>query len=483
MLSETRAKARSYYLFLTVHGLDHWGRYLDEFAPVDGTWLITHRREITDAAYCGWVGRACLGGRATSSTSPARCPSEPGRVPRGAGSLPIMAAAVDPTVDLPADVEALLDTPGAELMAQAAARRDAAHGARITFSPKVFIPLTMLCRDTCGYCTFAKPPAHVMSPYLELDDVLAIARRGTALGCHEALFTLGEAPEARYPDAAAWLAEAGTAPPSTTWSRPPPRSWPRPACSPTPTPVRSPRTELVRLRAVSPSQGMMIETLAARLAEPGGPHAGAPDKTPERRLATLEAAGQRPGAVHHRDPGRHRRDPARAARRPRRHRRRPRPPRARAGGDRPELPAQTRHLDVAGAACDPDEFLWTIAAARMVLDPSIHLQAPPNLSEPDALAALVDAGIDDWGGVSPVTPDHVNPERPWPDLEVLREATEAAGKTLAPRLTVYSEYVRDGDHWLHDDVRFAVRSASDLEGLPPRRHVGPRGVTPRRPHC
>ena len=120
-----------------------------------------------------------------------------------------MAAAVDPTVDLPADVEALLDTPGAELMAQAAARRDAAHGARITFSPKVFIPLTMLCRDTCGYCTFAKPPAHVMSPYLELDDVLAIARRGAALGCHEALFTLGEAPEARYPDAAAWLAERG----------------------------------------------------------------------------------------------------------------------------------------------------------------------------------------------------------------------------------------------------------------------------------
>ena len=126
-------------------------------------------------------------------------------------------------------------------------------------------------------------------------------------------------------------------------------------------------------------------------------------------------------------------------------------------------------------ACDPDEFLWTIAAARMVLDPSIHLQAPPNLSEPDALAALVDAGIDDWGGVSPVTPDHVNPERPWPDLEVLRAATEAAGKTLAPRLTVYSEYVRDGDRWLHDDVRFAVRCASDLEGLARDDDVGRGG--------
>ncbi len=120
-----------------------------------------------------------------------------------------MAATVDSIVDPPVDVTALLDTPLAELMAAAAARRDAAHGVRITFSPKVFIPLTMLCRDKCGYCTFAKPPAHVMSPYLELEEVLAIARRGAELGCHEALFTLGEAPEERYPDAAAWLAARG----------------------------------------------------------------------------------------------------------------------------------------------------------------------------------------------------------------------------------------------------------------------------------
>ena len=160
-----------------------------------------------------------------------------------AGSLPHMAAIVDHGVDPIVDVEALLESPVAELLEHAAARRDAAHGARVTFSPKVFIPLTMLCRDKCGYCTFAKPPAHLVSPYLELDEVLAIARRGAELGCHEALFTLGEAPEARYPDAAAWLADAGVRLdgrlPRRRGRR---RARPRPDCSPTPTPARSPRT-------------------------------------------------------------------------------------------------------------------------------------------------------------------------------------------------------------------------------------------------
>jgi FO synthase len=376
-----------------------------------------------------------------------------------------MAAIVDHGVDPTVDVEALLESPFAELMARAAARRDAAHGVRVTFSPKVFIPLTMLCRDKCGYCTFAKPPAHLVSPYLELDEVLAIARRGAALGCYEALFTLGDAPEARYPDAAAWLADRGYASTVDYLVAAAGVVLTETGLLPHANAGALTEEELVRLRAVSPSQGMMLETLAARLGEPGGPHAGAPDKTPERRLATLEAAGRARvpfttgilvgigetraerleallaiAAAH----GRH--------------------------GHVQEVIVQN-FLPKPGTsmwrapACDADELLWTIAAARLVLDPSIHLQAPPNLSEPDDLAALVAAGIDDWGGVSPVTPDHVNPERPWPQLDVLRRATEAAGKTLAPRLTVYSEYVRDGDRWLHDDVRFAVRCASDLEGL------------------
>src|SRR3954470_4871690 len=203
-----------------------------------------------------------------------------------------MAATVDHGVDPIVDVEALLDTPVAELMARAAACRDAAHGARITFSPKVFIPLTMLCRDKCGYCTFAKPPAHLVSPYLDLDEVLAIARRGAELGCHEALFTLGEAPEDRYPDAAAWLAARGYSSTVDYLVAAAAAVLTETGLLPHANAGALTEEELTRLRAVSPSQGMMIETLAGRLGQPGGPHAGAPDKTPERRLATLEAAGR-----------------------------------------------------------------------------------------------------------------------------------------------------------------------------------------------
>ncbi len=376
-----------------------------------------------------------------------------------------MAATVDTTVDLPVEVSALLDAPLPDLMARAAARRDAAHGNRVTFSPKVFIPLTMLCRDKCGYCTFAKPPAHLVSPYLDLDEVLAIARRGAELGCHEALFTLGEAPEDRYPDAAAWLAARGYSSTVDYLVAAAAAVLAETGLLPHANAGALTEDELTRLRAVSPSQGMMIETLADRLGEPGGPHAGAPDKTAARRLATLEAAGRARVPfttgilVGIGETRRERLDALLAIQAA--HERH---------GHVQEVIVQN-FLPKTGTsmwrspACPPDEFLWTIAVARLVLDPSIHLQAPPNLSDADDLAALVAAGIDDWGGVSPVTPDHVNPERPWPALEQLREATEATGHTLAPRLTVYPEYVRDGDRWLHDDVRFAVRCASDLEGL------------------
>jgi FO synthase len=359
----------------------------------------------------------------------------------------------------------LLDAPLADLMAEAAARRDSVHGARITFSPKVFIPLTMLCRDKCGYCTFAKPPAHLVSPYLELDEVLAIARRGAALGCHEALFTLGEAPETRYPVAARWLADRGYA--STV-------DYLVAACDavlqetgllPHANAGALSQAELERLRAVSPSQGMMIETLAARLGEPGGPHAGAPDKSPERRLAALEAAGRAAvpfttGILVGIGETRQERLDALVAIRD-----------SHADHGHVQEVIVQNFLPKPGTVmfrsdpCDRDEYLWTIAAARIVLGADMHLQAPPNLSDAGELATLVDAGIDDWGGVSPVTPDHVNPERPWPDLDLLRQATEAAGKTLAPRLTVYPEYVRDPERWLHPDVRFPVQCASDLEGL------------------
>jgi FO synthase len=357
---------------------------------------------------------------------------------------------------------ALRDAPLAELLGAASAVRDDAHGTRVTFSPKVFIALTMLCRDHCGYCTFAKPPARLPAPFLDLDEVVAIAEAGAAAGCHEALFTLGEAPEARYPDAAAWLAEHGHGTTVDYLVEAAGAVLERTGLLPHANAGALGEPDLARLRAVSPSQGMMIETLAARLAALGAAHHRAPDKTPARRLATLEGAGRARvpfttgilvgiGETYE-----ERVDALLAIRES--HERH---------GHVQEVIVQN-FLPKPGTAmhdhppCDRDEYLRAVAVARLVLPAAIHLQAPPNLS--DELGPLLAAGIDDWGGVSPLTPDHVNPERPWPALERLRAATEAAGKTLAPRLTVYPEFVRD-ETWLHEDVRPAVRRASDSEGL------------------
>ncbi|MFM8303355.1 MAG: 5-amino-6-(D-ribitylamino)uracil--L-tyrosine 4-hydroxyphenyl transferase CofH [Actinomycetota bacterium] len=361
------------------------------------------------------------------------------------------------------DARALVDLPAREVVPEAGRIRDLAHGDRITYSPKVFVPLTMLCRDRCGYCTLAKPPARLEAPYLDLEAVVEIARHGAAMGCHEALFTLGEAPEARYPAAAAWLDERGYSSTVDYLAEAARVVLDETGLLPHANAGALGAAELERLRTVSPSQGMMIETLAARLGEPGGPHHGAPDKTPERRLATLDAAGLArvpftTGILVGIGETRAERIDALLAIRASHERH----------GHVQEVIVQN-FLPKAGTAmhrdapCPPEEFLWTVAAARLVLGPAVHLQAPPNLS--DDLGALVAAGIDDWGGVSPVTPDHVNPERPWPDLERLRAATESAGKVLAPRLTVYPEYVRDAETWLHPDVRTAVWHASDLEGL------------------
>jgi FO synthase len=357
------------------------------------------------------------------------------------------------------EAAALLDAGFGDLQAEARRRRADSHGTRVTFSPKVFIPLTMLCRDRCGYCTFAKAPARLESPYLSLDDVLAIARAGRQAGCHEALFTLGEGPEDRYPAARAWLSEHGFT--STV-------DYLTQACRlvveetgllPHANAGALDLTELTALREVSASQGMMIESVNPDLAA----HRSAPDKTPERRLATLEAAGR--AAIPFTTGllvgiGESRADRlatlAAIAESHARH------------GHVQEVIVQN-FLPKAGTSmhsappCPTDEFLWTIAAARLVLPADIHLQAPPNLS--DDLGPLLDSGIDDWGGVSPVTADHVNPERAWPALEILRAATEAAGYTLAPRLTLYPEFATDPEQWLSEPMRFPVLDASDAEGL------------------
>jgi len=329
----------------------------------------------------------------------------------------------------------------------------------VTFSPKVFIPLTRLCRDRCGYCTFATAPARLASPYLSLDEVLAVASAGAAAGCHEALFTLGEAPEDRYPAARAWLDDHGYS--STV-------DYLAAACAlvlaetgllPHANAGALPAAELGRLRPVSASQGMMLESLRADLAC----HRGAPDKDPARRLATLEAAGElsipfTTGILV--GIGETRADRIEALR-------------AIAAAHRGHGHVQEvivqNFLPKPGTAmasappCPPEEFLWSIAVARLLLPVDVHLQAPPNLSED--FGGLLDAGIDDWGGVSPVTPDHVNPERPWPALERLRAVTEARGFELAPRLTAYPSYVLDPQRWLDPAVRPAVLHASDAEGL------------------
>ncbi len=346
-----------------------------------------------------------------------------------------------------------------DLLTEAQRIRRTAFGVRTTFSPKVFIPLTKLCRDRCGYCTFAQPPARLESPYLEIDEVLEIARAGAAAGCHEALFTLGEAPEERYPAAAEWLAAHGHT--STVDHL-------VAACAavlehtgllPHANAGALPPEELARLRRVAPSQGMMLESLRSDLEC----HRGAPDKTPERRLATLEAAGElgiafTTGILV--GIGEDREDRIRAleaiAASHDRH------------GHVQEVIVQN-FLPKAGTTmfrarpCPTDEFLDAIALARVILPPSIHLQAPPNLS--DDLAPILAAGIDDWGGVSPVTADHVNPERPWPELERLRQVTEAAGYTLAPRLTIYPEHAADAGRWLDEALRFPVLDRSDAEAL------------------
>jgi FO synthase len=345
------------------------------------------------------------------------------------------------------------------LLAEARAIRDRATGTRITYSPKVFIPLTMLCRDKCGYCTFAQPPARLEAPYLTPDEVLRIARQGASVGCHEALFTLGERPEERYPVARAWLDEQGYASTVDYLAAMAALVLEETGLLPHANAGALHRDELLRLREVAPSQGMMIETLNPDVAA----HRGSPDKTPERRLATLEHAGElsipfTTGILV--GFGESRADRIAAleaiAESHRRH------------GHVQEVIVQN-FLPKPGTAmhaappCPVDDHLDAVALARVILPPDVHVQAPPNLA--DDPAPLLAAGIDDWGGVSPVTADFVNPERPWPALDALREVTERAGFELAPRLTAYPEFVTAPERWLHPDVRFAVLDRSDAEGM------------------
>jgi FO synthase len=366
------------------------------------------------------------------------------------------------------ETTALLDARGAglsRLMEIAASLRDLGHGDVVTYSRKVFVPLTMLCRDRCHYCTFAKPPARLDHPFLTPDEVVAIADAGRTLGCKEALFTLGDRPEDRYAVAREWLAERGYGSTLEYVRAVSIRVIEETGLLPHLNPGVMRYDEIARLRHVSASMGLMLETSSDRLSEPGGPHAGSPDKIPAVRLRTIEDAG-RLGVpfttgilVGIGETALERAESLFAIR---------------------DVHRRFRHVQevivqnfrakprtVMQHAPEPaeEEYLAVIATARIVLGPRMTIQAPPNLSAPEPRRRLLDAGIDDWGGVSPLTPDHVNPERPWPAIEALAATTASAGKTLRERLAIQPLYATRPDHWVASKMRAPLAALLGPDGL------------------
>ena len=356
-------------------------------------------------------------------------------------------------------MRALLEATTEELCAEARRLR---RGRVITYSPKVFIPLTKLCRDVCHYCTFARPPRRGERAYMSEEEVLAVARAGAEAGCREALFTLGDKPELRYRVARDELAQLGCATTVEYLARCAKLVLEETGLLPHANPGVLTRDELALLRTVSVSQGLMLETASERLSARGGPHFGSPDKLPAARLETIRLGGELRipfttgiligiGETHA-----ERIDALLAIREL-----------GERYGHVQEVIVQNFRAKPGTKMADHpepslDELLWTAAAARVVLGPDWHIQCPPNLSGDD-FGRLLDAGIDDWGGVSPVTIDHVNPEAPWPELERLSTETEAHGFALAPRLAVYPEHV--SGRWLDAGVMPHVLHAADGEGL------------------
>ncbi|MFN3658034.1 MAG: 5-amino-6-(D-ribitylamino)uracil--L-tyrosine 4-hydroxyphenyl transferase CofH [Pseudolabrys sp.] len=353
----------------------------------------------------------------------------------------------------------------AALMRAAALRRDIAHGGAVSYSRKVFIPLIQLCRDVCHYCTFAHAPRDGTPAYLSREAVLEIARAGRAAGCNEALFTLGDKPELRYRAAREELDRLGHATTLSYLAEVARLVFEETGLLPHVNPGVMEADDLAALRKVSISQGMMLESASARLTERGGPHFGSPDKDPAVRLATIRRAGEQhvpftTGILIGIGETRRERIEALLALRELHE----------AYGHIQEIIVQnfrpkpgTRMADAPPPSLE--EHLWTIAAARLIFPAAMNIQAPPNLS-PGALNRLVEAGINDWGGVSPVTPDHVNPEAPWPHLRVLDRATLATGKRLVDRLAIYPGYARASQHWVDARLRTALLQRIDADGWP-----------------
>jgi FO synthase len=336
----------------------------------------------------------------------------------------------------------------------------------VTYSPKVFIPLTRLCRDRCHYCTFVTVPGKLPSPYLSPDEVVEIAAQGAALGCKEALFTLGDRPEDRWPEAREWLASRGYDSTLDYVRAMAIRVLEETGLLPHLNPGVMSWAEINRLKPVAPSMGMMLETTSTRLfTDRGEAHYGSPDKDPAVRLRVLEDAGRLSVPfttgilVGIGETLQERAESIFALRRA-----------AQQYGHVQEVIVQNFRAkpDTAMRSMDDlslDEYLAAIAVTRLVLGPRMRVQAPPNLVDLEECMALLGAGVDDWGGVSPLTPDHVNPERPWPSLERLRSVTDAAGFELRERLTVHPSYVLAGEPWIDPRVSGHVAALAAPDGL------------------
>ena len=359
------------------------------------------------------------------------------------------------------------------LMRAAAALTIRGFGRRMTYSRKVFIPLTQLCRDVCHYCTFAGPPRKGASAFLTPEQVIAIAVQGAAAGCREALFTLGDKPELRYKAARDQLAELGFSTTLEYLEHCARLVHAKTGLLPHLNAGILDSGDIARLRQVSVSMGLMLETAADRLSSPGGPHHRSPDKQPAVRLRTIELAGEArvpftTGLLIGIGETRLERIESLLALRELQQRH----------GHIQDLIIQNFRAKpgtrMARAAEPPlDELLWTVAVARLVFGPTMSIQAPPNLS-PGSLHRLIAAGINDWGGVSPTTPDHVNPEAPWPHLDVLERDTAAADRWLCERLAVTPRYAIEPQRWIDPAMRAAVLHEIDASGYARERewHAG-----------
>ena len=346
-------------------------------------------------------------------------------------------------------------------MQAARERRAQAHGPLVTYSPKVFVPLTKLCRDVCHYCTFAHPPRRGERAFMTLDDVLGVAREGAAAGCREVLFTLGDKPELRYRAARDELAALDAETTIDYLERAARAVLEETGLLPHLNPGVLTADDYARLRPVSASMGLMLESTSERLYRRGGPHFGSPDKAPAVRLEALRLAGEAKvpfttglliGIGETREERLETLQAIAAAH-------------AEHGHVQEVIVQNFRAWPGTKMETSPEpaleELLWTIACSRLILPSEVSVQAPPNLS--GDFASLLDAGIDDWGGVSPVTIDHVNPAAPWPAVTALAEACSSRGLELAPRLTVYPRFLNR--EWIDKAVLPSVLRLADSLGL------------------